>query len=117
MNRQKELSTMRITKWEQLSALTGLATGILLLVAGAIQGTLPEADAPTRTIADFFSTNHQRIMVAMFIRLFAGFAFIWFLGTLRSALSRAEGETGRLSAVAFGAGLIVLSSSASTTAV
>jgi hypothetical protein len=107
---------MRISKWEQLSALTGLAAAALLLIAGAIQGALPAADAATRTIADFFSTNHQRIMVAMFIRLFAGFAFIWFLGTLRSALSRAEGETGRLSAVAFGAGLIVLSSSATTTA-
>jgi hypothetical protein len=107
---------MRITRWEQLSALTGLAAGVLLLVAGAIQGALPAADAATRTIADFFSTNHQRIMVAMFVRLFAGFAFIWFLGTLRSALFRAEGETGRLSVVAFGAGLIVLSSSAATTA-
>lgn len=107
---------MRITKWEQLSALTGLATGILLLIAIGVQGVLPAADAPEQTITDFFSTNHQRIMVAMFIRLFAGFTFIWFLGTLRSALARAEGETGRLSAVAFGAGLVVLSSSGATTA-
>jgi hypothetical protein len=35
----------------------------------------------------------------------AGIAFLWFLGSLRSHLMKAEGDTGRLSAVAFGGGI------------
>src|SRR5581483_9583882 len=53
----------------------------------------------------------QRIWAAMLIRLFAGFAFMWFLGTVRSVLTRHEGETARLASVAFGAGLVLLGSS------
>jgi hypothetical protein len=55
-------------------------------------------------------------MAAMYIRLYAGFAFIWFLATLWSALARAEGGTARVSMVAFGAGIVVLGSSGAATA-
>jgi hypothetical protein len=39
--------------------------------------------------------------------MLAALSLLWFLGSLRSVLRRAEGETGRVSAIAFGAGLVL----------
>jgi hypothetical protein len=34
------------TRWERLSGLTGIAFAVLILAALAVQGVLPNADAP-----------------------------------------------------------------------
>ena len=96
------------TQWERLSGLAGTAFAVLILVALAVQGVLPNADAPADEVRAFFTEERDAILTGVWLRFLAGFAFIWFLGTLRSALRRAEGGTGRLAAVAFGAGLIFL---------
>ena len=96
------------TRWERLSGLTGIAFAVLILAALAVQGVLPDADAPVDEVRDFFADDRDAILTGVWLRFLAGFAFVWFLGTLRSALRRAEGGTGRLSAVAFGAGLVFL---------
>ncbi len=96
------------TQWERLSGLAGIAFTVLILAALAVQGVLPDADAPVDEIRSFFSDDREQILVGVWLRFLAGFAFVWFLGTLRSALLRAEGGTGRLSAVAFGSGLVFL---------
>jgi hypothetical protein len=106
----------RISGWERWAALTGLLTVVGLVTATLVQGPIPAADASTKQITDFFASNHDRIMAAMYIRLYAGFAFIWFLATLWSALARAEGRSARVSNVAFGAGIVVLGSSGAATA-
>jgi hypothetical protein len=96
------------TRWERLSGLTGVAFAVLIFAALAVQGVLPNADAPGDEIRDFFADDREAILVGVWLRFLAGFAFVWFLGTLRSVLQRAEGGTGRLAAVAFGAGLVFL---------
>jgi len=96
------------TRWERLSGLAGVAFAVLIFVALAVQGVLPNADAPGDEIRAFFADDRSEIMAGVWLRFLAGFAFVWFLGTLRSALRRAEGGTGRLAAVAFGAGLVFL---------
>lgn len=107
---------MRISGWERWAALTGLLAVVGLVAATLIQGPIPAADAPASQITNFFAKGHDRIMAAMYIRLYAGFAFIWFLATLWSALARAEGRSARVSGVAFGAGIVVLGSSGAATA-
>jgi len=101
---------MTETQWERLSALTGLAFAILMAIAFAIQGVLPEADDSRSDIARFFADSHEDVMTGVVIRVAAGIFFLWFVGTLRSALARAEGGTTRLSAVAYGAGILMLAS-------
>jgi hypothetical protein len=96
------------TQWERLSGLTGVAFAVLILAALGVQGVLPNADAPADEIRAFFSDDRDAILTGVWLRFLAGFAFVWFLGTLRSALRRAEGGTGRLAAVAFGSGLVFL---------
>ncbi len=96
------------TQWERLSGLAGVAFAVLILAALAVQGVLPNADAPAGEVRAFFADDRDAILAGVWLRFLAGFAFVWFLGTLRSALRRAEGGTGRLAAVAFGAGLVFL---------
>ena len=96
------------TRWERLSGLAGIAFAVLIFAALAVQGILPNADAPGEEVHAFFADERTSIMAGVWLRFLAGFAFVWFLGTLRSALRRAEGGTGRLAAVAFGAGLVFL---------
>jgi hypothetical protein len=69
---------MNETRWERWGAASGL--GAIVTGAAAL-----------------------RAQALLFV-LGAGF-FLWFLGSLRSFLARAEGGTGRLSAVAMGAGV------------
>jgi hypothetical protein len=96
------------TRWERLSGLAGIAFAVLIFAALAVQGVLPDADSPADEIRAFFADDRDQILAGVWLRFLAGFAFVWFLGTLRSALRRAEGGTGRLSAVAFGSGLVFL---------
>jgi hypothetical protein len=111
------LERARRISWERWAALTGLLAVVGLVIATLVQGPIPAANAPAKQITDFFAQHHDRIMAAMYIRLYAGFAFIWFLATLWSALARAEGPIARVSMVAFGAGIVVLGSSGAATAV
>jgi hypothetical protein len=91
------------TRWERWGAASGF--GSILAGAAAMafeRGALSASDSPAR-IAAHFADNHAALLAqALLFVLGSGF-FIWFAGSLRSYLARAEGGTGRLSAVAFGA--------------
>jgi hypothetical protein len=99
---------MTDTQWQRLSALTGIAFAILMWVAFSIQGVLPQADDSQADVVEYFSTYHNDVMGGVVLRVAAGIFFLWFIGTLRSVLAAAEGGTGRLANVAFGAGLLML---------
>lgn len=92
----------------RLPGLGGLATVILLVLSNLVQGVLPRAGAPSGELAGFLAANRERIIVAIFIRLFAGLAFVTFVAALQATLDR-EARRGRfLSAAAFGGGMVVL---------
>ena len=99
---------MTDSQWQRLSALTGIAFAILMVVAFSVQGILPQADAPQAEIVEFFSTFHNDVMGGVVMRVAAGLFFLWFIGTLRSVLAEAERGTARLANVAFGAGILML---------
>jgi hypothetical protein len=50
--------------------------------------------------------NQGEIQTGTTITAIGLFFYIWFLGSLRTALSRAEGGEGRLASVAYGGGLV-----------
>ena len=91
------------TRWERWGAASGF--GAILTGAAAMafeRGALSTGDSPA-TIAAHYAGNHGALLAqaALFV-LGSGF-FIWFAGSLRSLLVRAEGGSGRLAAIAFGA--------------
>jgi len=75
--------------------------GFGLLTSGA-----PGFDASGRDWAAQFTDHATRIQIGLTIIAVGLFFFVWFLGSLRAAIAAAEGGTGRLASIAYGAGLV-----------
>jgi hypothetical protein len=92
----------------------GAAAGIIavILFIGAFVGLVlpnaPDLNDPGSAWATFFDDHRTRIQFGVTILGVGLFFFIWFLGTLRSALAAAEGGQGRLASIAFGGGIIAI---------
>jgi hypothetical protein len=91
----------------------GAATGVLFVVF-VIAGFLvrpkpPSADASAQEFFNYIVDKQNTLHIVQLLFAAAGVFFIWFIGTLRHLLSRAEGNEGRLANTAFGAGLILAS--------
>ena len=98
------------TRWERWGAFGGFlyVIGMILLFAWA--GGPPE-DATTEQLLQFYQDNEFAVTWGSYMLVtVGGLGLLWFLGSLRSALRRAEGGTGRLSAIAMvaGAGSLIL---------
>ena len=87
--------------------LTGVAFLIVVIVGFTIAGEPPDADSPQQEIVNHYVDNKDSVMVGAVLAGLAGLLLIFFAGTLRRALSAAEGPGGVLSAVAF-AGAVVM---------
>ena len=91
----------RLERW---SAATGLVFVALFVALNFLGGESPP-NPTAETVAAFYEeqgaakTGAQYFVVGL-----GGAALLWFVGALRSFLRRAEGDPGRLSATAFGAG-------------
>jgi hypothetical protein len=94
---------------EGVGAATGIAFVVFLIASFAVIPDAPPAFAdPVGDIKSFYVDNAGNIQASAFLTGIAAFFFLWFLGSLVTALRRAEGEPGRLATVALGAGVITL---------
>lgn len=93
-------------RWERLGAATGIVFVILGVTAYLIAGQPPQPGDPVPDIVGYHVENTDAITLSSYLWGIAGIFFLWFLGSLRSYLRQAEGDTGRLSAVVFGSGLV-----------
>jgi hypothetical protein len=103
--RSKE-RTMRESDWERIGAATGAVSVLLFIVAFAIFPAPPDVDAPAAEVHAYYIDERGGIQASLVLLIAALFFFIWFLGSLRSALRSAEGGTGRVSAIAFAGGVV-----------
>lgn len=92
--------------WERWSAASGIVF-VVLVVLWAIFLDLPRPHETDQEIAAFYADgdNRSQLAVAGIFLALAGVALLWFAGTLRTILRRAEGEPGRLSGISFGGGV------------
>jgi hypothetical protein len=95
-------------RWERLAAGLGIVFVLLQLGAGAVLGGAPALDAPSPEIRSYLADDGANVLLAASMGALAAFFGLWFLGTLRAFLERAEGAQGHLSTVAFGAGLVTI---------
>jgi hypothetical protein len=95
----------RYARWGAASGIVA----IVLIVVGFFIGTsdLPDIDAPANEWLSFVTDNQSEIQWGTSIVAVGVFFFIWFLGSLRSALRAAEGGTGRLASITFASGVVI----------
>lgn len=91
-------------RWERWGAIGGFLYVIGMILFFVWPGEPPQ-DATTEQLLQFYQDNEFAATWGAYIAVtVGGLGLLWFLGSLRSALRRAEGGTGRLSAIAMAAG-------------
>ena len=90
-----------------LGPLTGVLFVVLAVVAFIISGETPGTDDSPQKVLDFYVDNDNSQLWAGAFLAWSTVPFMFFLGVLRSTLRAAEGPIARLSAVAFGGGIVL----------
>ena len=96
--------------WERWAPLTGVIAVACSLVGVMLVLNQPQTKDSNAKITAYFADHSHRVQGAVgFFVFLAGILFLLaFLGTLRERLLTAEGQPGRLTALAFGAGIASL---------
>jgi hypothetical protein len=103
---------MSNSRLEQIGAAGGIVFVVLQMASQALiqaGGAEPPFDATTETIVTFFLARNSRLFaLGEYLSTLSLIAFLWFLGSLWSALRRAESEPAWLSFVAAASGLMIV---------
>ena len=94
--------------WARFAPLAGLLAVALLIVSVIFGSDSIDADDSTAKVIAFWTVNQDDQRLGAIFGALSLVPLVWFLGSLRSTLRRAEGGTGRLSAITFGGGLVLV---------
>ena len=109
---------MEGSRWERYGAASGIAFAILAVATVLlVPESPPAADESLGQIQGYFREHRDGLLMAGYLTGLAIAFALWFTGTLRSHLMRAEGGTGRMASIAFGGGLVAGSAALIGTAV
>lgn len=90
----------------RLAPLAGIVFVVLVVIAFVLGGESPEADAPARQIASFYSENEIQQALSAYVLILAVPFLVIFGSALRGALSVAEGSGATWANVAFAGAVI-----------
>ena len=101
------MSTPMISRFERWAPMAGIVFVLLMIGGGFLVSDVPNSDAANHEIAGYLADgdNHTRNIIGAYLWVIGALAFLCFLTRLRGDLRRAEGGTGALSNLAFGAGV------------
>ena len=93
--------------WERWGPLSGVVFVALMIISFAVAGDSPSNDDSDAKIAAFVGKHSEQVrnIVGFFIVLAAALFLLAFFAALRSRLVQEEAGSGRLGALAFGAGI------------
>lgn len=91
--------------WERWGAVSGLVSLAAGAAGAALERGWPRASEPA-AVADFVAHHRTAILAQSMLFVLSAGIFLWFLGSLRAFLARAEGASGESSMVAFAAGSV-----------
>jgi hypothetical protein len=93
--------------WARYAPLAVLLFVALVVASIIIGGQGPDTDDSTQKVIHFWTSKDSKQITAAILSALATAPFLWFLGSLRSKLRVGEGDSGRLSAIAFGGGIVL----------
>jgi hypothetical protein len=99
---------LALQRWHVLAPLTGVLFVVLAVAAFIISGETPGTDDSPQKILNFYVDNDTSQLWAGAVLAWSTVPLMFFLGVLRSTLHAAEGPIARLSAVAFGGGIVLI---------
>ena len=94
--------------WEKYGAATGIAFGILLLVAVFMVPNPPHIDDSAGKIASYYADHRHAVLWANVVGTLSAVAAVLFICHLRHVFDRVEGGIEGLSTVVFGLGLVAV---------
>jgi hypothetical protein len=95
-----------MTRYDRWLPLTGVvAVALWIIGIFVIESASPGSDASADEILAYFDDDAGSIFAGVFLFALGTAFFVWFLGSLRAAFLAAEGQPGRLTAVAFVGGV------------
>lgn len=97
--------------WERYGAATGIAFGILLLVAVFVAPAPPHVDASAQKIASYYANHRHAVLTSGVVGAFATVAALLFISHLRHVFDRAENGIEGLSTVVYASGLAAVAAS------
>jgi hypothetical protein len=95
--------------WEKYGAATGIAFGILLLVAVFMVPNPPNIDDSAKTISSFYADHRHAVLWANVVGTLSAVAAVLFICHLRHVFDRVEGGVEGISTIVFGTGLVAVS--------
>src|SRR3954470_18932681 len=97
--------------WERYGAATGVAFGILLLVAIFVAPQPPHIDASASKIASYYANHRHGVLTAGVFGAFSTVAAVLFIAHLRHVYDRVENGVEGLSTVVYATGLAAIGAS------
>jgi hypothetical protein len=95
-----------MTRLERWLPLTGVvAVALWIIGVFVLESASPGGDASPDEILAYFDDDAASIFTGAFLFSLGTAFFVWFLGSLRAEFLAAEGQPGRLTAVAFAGGV------------
>jgi hypothetical protein len=95
-----------LVRFERWMPLTGVVAVVLWIVGVfVLESASPDGDASAFEILAYFDDDSTSIFAGSFLFALGTVFFVFFLGSLRAAFLAAEGQPGRLTAVAFAGGV------------
>lgn len=104
MTTMAETRPSAVASWERHTPLAGVLAVACWVIGLGIMGDISGKDTGDELLA-YYRAHDGKIIAGTVIFLIGVGLFFWFLGTLRSRLLAAEGGDGRLTALAYGAGV------------
>jgi len=101
-----------ISRIERWAPIAGIVFVVLMVTGSMLVSNVPSPNAPQHQIASYLTDSAQqtRNIIGAYLWVVGALTFLVFLMRLRNDLRRAEGGTGYLSNLAFGAGVALLQS-------
>jgi hypothetical protein len=97
---------MRDRGLQRYAPLAGVVFVVLIVIAVIIGGESPDPDDSRRSVVEFWTDNDTEQIWSSAIGAWSSIFFVWFAGSLRSALREREGGSARLSALSFAGAII-----------